>query len=150
MITDPEIIKVSERLTLNLLLEEFIPSNSELGMPSAAELGLLDVMLSEIGTDWFLQGLQDLELESHSAFQEDFVKLSLEHRHSLVNKLMRNKFSFFQGLVKLLISKYYQNDEVLYLIGVEPRPPFPLGHITTDGAFSLLEPVYERGEIFRK
>jgi hypothetical protein len=45
---------------------------------------------------------------------------------------------------------YYRDDRVLRSLGIELRPPFPLGHVLPDGDWSLLEPVKARPPMLRR
>ena len=44
---------------------------------------------------------------------------------------------------------YYRDDRVMKAIGMERRPPFPLGFQVETGDLSLLEPVRARGKKYR-
>ena len=44
---------------------------------------------------------------------------------------------------------YYRDDRVMRAIGMEARPPFPLGFKVEPGELELLEPVRQRGKIYR-
>ena len=50
----------------------------------------------------------------------------------------------------MLMECYYQNGNVLEAINLGNRAPFPEGYHITEGDLTLLEEVYERGEIYRK
>jgi hypothetical protein len=67
----------------------------------------------------------------------------------IIDGLRRRKFRFFSNLLAQVVSFYYQNDRVLALIGLESRPPFPQGYQLEEGDLTLLEPVYNRGKIYR-
>jgi hypothetical protein len=56
----------------------------------------------------------------------------------------------FAALMSWLVAAaYYQDARVLRSIGMEPRPPFPQGHVAPPSDWSLLEPVKRRGKIYR-
>lgn len=44
---------------------------------------------------------------------------------------------------------YYTDDRVMRAIGMEARPPFPKGYEVAQGDWSLIEPVRNRGQIWR-
>lgn len=44
---------------------------------------------------------------------------------------------------------YYRDDRVMRSIGMEARPPFPQGFDVEPGELDLLEPVRQRGKIYR-
>jgi len=45
---------------------------------------------------------------------------------------------------------YYRDDRVMLSIGMEPRPPHPLGYVVEQGDWSLLDPVRGRDDLYRK
>ncbi|MDX2167221.1 MAG: hypothetical protein SF182_09165, partial [Deltaproteobacteria bacterium] len=47
-------------------------------------------------------------------------------------------------------SGYYQHPIVLQALGLEPRPPHPLGYAMEENDLSLLEPVRQRAKLFRE
>ena len=52
-------------------------------------------------------------------------------------------------VVVLVMQCYYRADAVLVSLGMEPRPPYPLGYEVEQGDWSMLEPVQQRGKIWR-
>lgn len=63
----------------------------------------------------------------------------------------RKDLRFFLNLMMMFTAQaYYQDVRVLRSLGQPDRPPFPLGHQVPQGDFSLVEPVRNRGEIYRK
>ncbi|MBI5716989.1 MAG: hypothetical protein HZC37_04795 [Burkholderiales bacterium] len=49
-----------------------------------------------------------------------------------------------------VVACYYRDDRVMRSLGLEPRPPYPLGFEVEAGDFaSLLEPVRARGRLWR-
>jgi len=52
-------------------------------------------------------------------------------------------------LVSLVMQCYYRDDRVMESIGMEARPPFPLGYEVEEGDWSMLEAVQARGKIWR-
>ena len=52
-------------------------------------------------------------------------------------------------LVSLVLQCYYRDDRVMEALGMEARPPFPKGYEVEQGDWSMLEPVQQRGKIWR-
>jgi hypothetical protein len=52
-------------------------------------------------------------------------------------------------LVRVVLLCYYRDDRVMRLLGQEPRPPFPKGHVVEQGDWSLLDPVRRRPRMYR-
>jgi hypothetical protein len=53
------------------------------------------------------------------------------------------------ALYALVLMSYYRDDRVMTALGLEPRPPFPLGHPLEDADPSLLDPVKARAPFWR-
>jgi hypothetical protein len=54
------------------------------------------------------------------------------------------------ALVRVVLLCYYRDDRVMRSLGLEPRPPFPKGHVVEQGDWSLLDPVRARPPIYRQ
>jgi hypothetical protein len=130
---------------LAVLLDILIPGSTDGRLPSAATL---DLFLTP--EPWLLQGLHNVDAAAQERLQSSFLALAREQQEALVGELRRKMFSFFSDLGKQLIQGYYQDERVVKAIGGEIRPPFPLGYFVIDGDFDLLEPVFERGSMYRR
>ena len=53
-------------------------------------------------------------------------------------------------LIRVVLQCYYRDDRVVRSLGLEPRPPYPKGHVLEDGDGSLLDPVRARPPIWRR
>lgn len=53
-------------------------------------------------------------------------------------------------LAAQVICCYYRDDRVMRSIGLEPRPPYPLGYDAPAGDLGLLAPVRARGRVWRE
>jgi hypothetical protein len=54
-------------------------------------------------------------------------------------------------LSRVVLQVYYRDDRVVRSLGLEPRPPFPQGHVLEDdGDWSLLEPVKQRAPMWQR
>lgn len=58
--------------------------------------------------------------------------------------------SFSRIMSIVIMQAYYQHPSVLRALGLASRPPFPQGHEVESGDWSLLEPVQQRGSIYRE
>ena len=52
-------------------------------------------------------------------------------------------------LVSIIVQCYYRDDRVMASLDMAPRAPFPQGFEVEQGDWSLLEPVKQRGKIYR-
>jgi hypothetical protein len=148
-------MKVSETLsdeqkrTLVALVDQIIPPSSNGEMPGAAEAGCADQLQGEANLLWLREGLISITEMSHDRFGREFASLTGPEREHLVAAWRR---SFVRASIRLanqVVEFYYQHETVLEAIGLPSRPPFPEGYVVEDGDLTLLEPVFERGNIYR-
>ena len=52
-------------------------------------------------------------------------------------------------VVTIVMQCYYRDDRVMESLNMEARPPFPKGFEVPQGDWSILEPVQQRGKIWR-
>ena len=135
---------MQENQFLTVLLDILLPASADGRLPSAATLGLVAAP-----EPWLLQGLHGIEAAAQEDLQSSFLALARDQQEALVEKLQRKMFRFFGDLGKQLIQGYYLDERVVKAIGGEARAPFPLGYFPIDGDLSLLEPVFERGQMYR-
>ncbi len=53
------------------------------------------------------------------------------------------------ALNRVVLLCYYRDDRVMISLGLEPRPPFPKGHVLEQGDWSLLDAVRNRPQLWR-
>jgi choline dehydrogenase-like flavoprotein len=53
-------------------------------------------------------------------------------------------------LTRVVLQCYYRDDRVVRSLRLEPRPPYPKGHVLEDGDWSLLDPVRARSPLWRR
>ena len=144
-----ETLNEGQALALTSLLNLIIPPSGDGKMPGAAEVDFL-AYLQKLGLILWLQtGLLSLIEESRQKFDREFSGLGVHEQMQLIDGLRSRLAQFFRRLTALVVQCYYQHDRVLLAIGLEARPPFPLGYHLADGDLTLLEPVYERGQLYR-
>ena len=52
-------------------------------------------------------------------------------------------------LSRVILQCYYRDDRVLRALDIEPRAPFPRGHVLEQGNWALLDPVRKRAKLWR-
>jgi hypothetical protein len=53
-------------------------------------------------------------------------------------------------LTRVVLQCYYRDDRVLRSLGLEPRPPYPKGHVLEGGDWSLLDRVRAQPPFWRR
>lgn len=134
--------------TLVALLDTMIPENSLYGAPSAGDEAIVeDVIKSMTGNSKvaIIELLKELNSNSEIAFHE----MSVGKRRTRFEQFETTNGRQLRVLSSLLLQCYYRADKVLESLGMDARPPYPLGNTVEEGDWTLLEPVKSRGKIYR-
>ena len=135
----PHAFSMDEQKALAAIIGQIIPASVEFGQPGADDPVILSDILTS-GSD--LQGrlapalatLRDCKVVDE-AKAADF----------------RRRFPAEAGLIQTLtVQCYYRDARVMRALNIDVRPPFPVGYIQEPNDFALLDPVRQRGEIYRK
>ena len=132
---------------LRCVVGHIIPPSAEYGVPGADDPLIFADILRSVGRD-----LPDLErallVIDHMAGAR-LTSLS-DEKQAQVLAAFRASEPALAGVVEAVTARcYYRDDRVMASIGVEARPPFPVGYEVEQGDWSLLDPVRRRGKIYR-
>ncbi|HYD47128.1 MAG TPA: gluconate 2-dehydrogenase subunit 3 family protein [Terriglobales bacterium] len=131
-------------------LDEVIPPNPSLGLAGAGSLGMAEHIAGVLARTPELvavvsSGLDALSAAARQRGAAHFGALPADLRRQLVGE---------QGFLFLLMfigyAGYYQHPLVLTALGLEARPPHPQGHSLPPNDASLLDPVRQRGRMYRE
>ena len=142
-------MKNSELLFEEFLLvfvQELLPGDKDLNIPPAGEIEVAEIQ-SDQGT---LRSLQNLWVEFEKLFASGSWRS--DSAIDLLNFQTTSPTLFSQftrEISDVLLSTYYQRRDVLLGLGIDSNPPFPQGRSVKQSDLSMLEPVYERGPIYR-
>ena len=64
--------------------------------------------------------------------------------------LSRTRTPEVNALVSLAVQCYYRDDRVMASLDMEPRAPHPEGYALAQGDLQLLDPVRQRGRLYRE
>jgi hypothetical protein len=78
-----------------------------------------------------------------------FAALDGARREAVAKDLRREGRADVAVLARIVLLCYYRDDRVMLSLGLEPRPPFPKGHVLEQGDWSLLDPVRARKPFWR-
>ena len=141
-----------DQQTLSTLLSAVLPANQELGTPAANDPNIMEDILRTLrpaSNEMVVEGLGDLRESSQARFGIPFEECEDAQKVTLFNEMRSRNGNFYRTLSSVLLQCYYRNDDVMRSLGMEPRPPFPEGYEIPKGDLSLLEPVRQRGKIWR-
>ena len=123
------------------MVEQIIPASETYQIPSAADELILTDIVAVLGAD--ASGLRAVKallatIDAENNPGEQFLRLRGDHPDATAT------------LVTVTAQCYYRDDRVMRSLDMDPRPPFPSGYQVEQGDWSLLDPVRQRGEIYRK
>ena len=134
------------------VLDQVVPARD--GFPGAGELGVAQhvgsVAASEPDLGQRLQdGLTAIESASRRTYSVAFADLADDQKVQLLRTVEAESPQFFAMLVRHTYAGYYSNSKIIELMGLEARPPQPLGFDLDPFDPSMVEKVSERGKIWR-
>ena len=133
------------------VLSRIIPANEEL--PGAGEIAVnyLDGVVggSPRLKRIFNHGLSQIEVGAYRMYAQDIPSLSGEEIDLVLRQVEVDEGEFFDLLVRQTYNGYYTDPRIVELLGLEARPPQPLGHRVGQGNITLIENVKNRGIVYR-
>lgn len=141
-----------ELADLKALLSEIIPANEEYRVPGAGDDRIVADVLKSAGAAFplILAGLAKLDTLVREHCDDHFANLASNDRTRLA-EAFRTASPEIAGLLSVLTAQcYYRDSRVMLSLAMEARPPFPQGFEVEEGDWSLLDPVRERSEFYRK
>jgi len=140
---------------LESVLDEIIPPSEDGRLPGAGELGLVAAIEAAVRKTPDLepavvQGLDALAEIAREAGAAEFSSLDREQRVAALHRIETSQPAFLPGLIFHSYCAYYQHGRVLEGLGMEPRPPYPLGYALAPSDPTLLDPVRARPKLYRE
>ena len=151
----------AQRELLALALDRIVPPG--VGLPGAGELGVAEFVESaaagpdrhsrESGSPsqarLLVDGLKQIEITAGRHGAGAFADLDDDARDEVLREVESASPAFFDELVRLTYVGYYSRPSVATALGLEARPPQPLGFEMQQGDLSLVENVRKRGPVYR-
>ena len=133
-----------ERRVITAISEGNITNDESRGLPASSDPPILSLILEK--AEHFSERLKP-DIQRLLAETDPFGVSPTE----LTNQLDKDPGfrSFGRILTIIIMQAYYQDPRVLQSLGLEARPPFPLGHEMEPDDWSLLEPVIKRAPFYR-
>lgn len=137
-----------QRDDLRLIAGLIIPASAEFDVPSADDPAIQEDMLATLGGDTapVRQALDELAHLSGAPLSD----LDPARREAAAMALRERGGLAVATLTRVVLQCYYRDDRVVRSLGLEARPPHPLGHTLEDGDWSLLDPVRARPPFWRR
>jgi hypothetical protein len=136
--------------TLMLIVDLIIPGDEKRNMPAASDTGI-NSYLTAMGSAQ-LQALTFALTSLESSFVDAGLvidTLSASEKKAQIEHFSSEQVELWQLLVMMTYTCYYQDEDVVKALGLNPLPPFPRGNEVKQGDLSLLDPVRNRTGLYR-
>ena len=142
-----------EWLTLRALADVIVPPSEAYGVPGAGDEDIAKNMIKDaVGgrkLDGLIKTLATVSGMAEAAHGAAFHALSEDQRES-VGLAFQEEYPGAATSIGMLVTQcYYRDDRVVLSLGMETRPPMPLGYEVKQGDWSLLEQVQKRQPFHR-
>ena len=134
---------------LRAIAAVMIPASTEFDVPGADDPAIQADILATLGRDADL--VRDaLDLLARLVGGRPLASLDPARRQAAAMELRSIGGAAVATLSRVVLQCYYRDDRVVRSLGLEPRPPYPKGHVLEDGDWSLLDPVRARPPMWRR
>jgi len=125
-----------------------IPASMEYDVPGADEPAIQADILATLGRDagQVREALDQLARLAGAPLGS----LDPARRQAVAMELRAKGGAAVATLARVVLQCYYRDDRVVRSLGLEPRPPYPKGHVLEDGDWSLLDPIRARSPMWRR
>ena len=155
----------AQRELLTQVLDRIVPADG--GLPGAGEIGVAEFVESESGskqgqdrqsraggnpsaTRLLVDGLKLIELTAGQHGSGAFSDLDGDAQDEVLRAVESDSPDFFGELVRLTYVGYYSQPRIAAALGLETRPPQPLGFELEQADLSPLDNVRKRGPVYRE
>lgn len=137
----------SELKDLRRLAGFMVPPSQEFRVPGADDAMIFADIVRSIGRDHG-QVRAALAMLGEMA-GGDFAGLEDAAAQTKAMELLKRGGAAATALGRAVLQCYYRDDRVIAALGLDPRPPFPQGHVLEQGDWSLLDVVKGRPRMWR-
>lgn len=137
----------AERADLLAVAGAMIPASAEYGVPGADDPAIFADIERSLGRDF--NDVRDALAALRVTASGPFVDLDADRRERAAQLFLGSGLRSAGILSRVVAQCYYRDDRVVLALGLEPRPPFPLGHTLEQGDWSLLDAVKGRPPMWR-
>ncbi len=143
-----EPLSPAEARDLRCLAGTIIPASTRYAVPGADDDTIFADILNSLGRDRgdVRAALRHLATLAGGSFAD----LAPERRAQVAATFRAEGGTPLALLTRVVLLCYYRDDRVMRSLDMEPRPPFPKGHVVEQGDWSLLDPVRARRPFYRQ
>lgn len=137
----------TETADLRCIAAMIVPASTKYGVPGADDPLIFADLLKSLGRD---TGAVRAALALASRLAGGPIgSLGAAARDTFAANLRAEGGAPVAAITRVVLLCYYRDDRVMLSLGLEPRPPFPKGHVLEQGDLSLLDPVRARKPFWR-
>jgi hypothetical protein len=137
----------SDLRDLRRLVGFMIPAAADHGVPGADDEAIFADIVRSLGRDQ--AAVRNALVMLRELAGGDFAALGDVEAEARATALLRRELSEITALGRAVLQCYYRDDRVVRSLGLEPRPPYPKGHVLEPGDWSLLDTVRGRPRMWR-
>jgi hypothetical protein len=137
-----------QRDDLRAIAGAIIPASVEFDVPGADDPVIQADIVATLGRDAGL--VREALIELARPARGPLASLDPTQREAVAAELRAKGGTAVMALTRVVLQCYYRDDRVVRSLGLEPRPPYPKGHVLEDGDWSLLDPVRARPPMWRR
>jgi hypothetical protein len=148
MSADDSPITAEQRDDLRAIAAEIIPASAEFDVPGADDPAIQADIWATLGRDTGL--VREALYQLAHLTGRPLASLDRVQREAVAMELRASGGAAVATLTRVVLQCYYRDDRVVRSLGLEPRPPYPKGHVLEDGDWSLLDPVRARPPMWHR
>jgi hypothetical protein len=137
----------TELRNLRRLTGFMIPAAADYGVPGADDEAIFADIVRSLGRD--RSDVRKALAMLRELAGEDFAALVDAAAEATAMALLRRELPEITALGRAVLQCYYRDERVVRSVGLEPRPPYPKGHMLEQGDWSLLDAVRRRPRMWR-
>ena len=145
---DDNPLSPAQRDDLRALAGIIIPASAEFDVPGADDPAIQADMLATLGRD--ADPVREALDQLARLAGAPLAGLDPARRQAVAMELRATGGAAIATLTRVVLQCYYRDDRVVRSLGLEPRPPYPKGHVLEEGDWSLLNPVRARPPLWRR
>jgi hypothetical protein len=130
--------------TLRRLAGFMIPTAADYRVPGADNEAIFTDIVRSLGRDQ-----RHVRKALAMLAGQDFLALADAEAETAVMGRLRHESPEVAALGRAVLQCYYRDDRVARSLGLQPRAPYPKGHVLDQGDWSLLDAVRARPRMWR-
>ena len=134
---------------LDALVNLMIPGESRLNLPSGSYVDLDVILQMENKLETAILLAEQFSEIVHGELNKTLMQLTVEEFDEICRSSRTQTEPILKAIGPSLLKAYYTDPEVQDALGIGKAPPFPNGRNVYTGNIELLEPVYNRGLVYR-